>query len=269
VVRVLVAGQEWTSPDGRSVVRVVELSPERAVIERVLRPGTGKAGAHLHRDWLKSYEAVDGELRIQVGKEEPRLPRRRRDGAGAAWCRARRSLERECRHRSHAPPRQPSDAGGPRAVRDAGRATRGRAVGLTGRIHVATTRRRAARRTCGQLGCPASDPSPAGSPPGARRDRKGTRAPPGARLTALAERQMLLGRPPGGKYQACAMGANGESLRGATSRPGAFEIRERLSELRLHRTALSPARREPSRHNRKVQIMDPIRNSGLNPVPDR
>ncbi len=71
--RMLVAGQEWTSPDGRSVVRVVELSPERAVIERVLRPGSGKAGAHLHRDWLKSYEAVDGELRIQVGKEEPRL----------------------------------------------------------------------------------------------------------------------------------------------------------------------------------------------------
>ena len=70
---VLVTGQEWASPDGRSVVRVVELSPERAVIERVLRPGSGKAGAHLHRDWLKSYEAVAGELRIQVGKEEPRL----------------------------------------------------------------------------------------------------------------------------------------------------------------------------------------------------
>ena len=67
------AGQEWRSPDGRAAVRVVELSPERAVIERVLRPGSGKAGAHLHRDWLKSYEAVDGELRIQVGKEEPRL----------------------------------------------------------------------------------------------------------------------------------------------------------------------------------------------------
>lgn len=71
--RMLVAGREWTSPDGGSVVRVVELAPERAVIERVLRPGSGKAGAHLHRDWLKSYEAVDGELRIQVGKEEPRL----------------------------------------------------------------------------------------------------------------------------------------------------------------------------------------------------
>ena len=69
----LVAGQEWTSPDGRSVVRVVEVSSERAVIERVLRPGSGKAGAHLHRDWVKSYEAVDGQLRIQVGKEGPRL----------------------------------------------------------------------------------------------------------------------------------------------------------------------------------------------------
>ena len=48
------AGQEWRSPDGRSAVRVVELSPERAVIERVLRPGSGKAGAHLHRDWLRA-----------------------------------------------------------------------------------------------------------------------------------------------------------------------------------------------------------------------
>lgn len=67
------AGQEWRSPDARSAVRVVELSQERAVIERVLRPGSGKAGAHLHRDWLQSFEAVDGELRIQVGKEEPRL----------------------------------------------------------------------------------------------------------------------------------------------------------------------------------------------------
>jgi quercetin dioxygenase-like cupin family protein len=69
----LVGGEEWTSPDGRSVVRVVELSPERAVIERVLRPPSGKAGAHLHRDWLQSFEAVDGELSIQVGKEEPSL----------------------------------------------------------------------------------------------------------------------------------------------------------------------------------------------------
>ena len=69
----LVAGQEWTSPDGLSAVRVVELSSERAVIERVLRPGSGKAAAHLHRDWEKTYETVDGELRIQVGKEEPRL----------------------------------------------------------------------------------------------------------------------------------------------------------------------------------------------------
>lgn len=68
----LVAGQEWKSPDTRSAVRVIELSPERAVIERVLRPGSGKAAAHLHRDWLKSYESVEGELTIKVGKDRPR-----------------------------------------------------------------------------------------------------------------------------------------------------------------------------------------------------
>ena len=69
----LVSGQQWTSPDERSAVRVVELSSERAVIERVLRPGSGKAGAHLHRDWRHDFEAVDGELRVRVGKEGPRL----------------------------------------------------------------------------------------------------------------------------------------------------------------------------------------------------
>ena len=69
----LVPGQQWSSPDERSVVRVVELSSERAVIERVLRPGSGKAGPHVHRDWLQSFEAVDGELRIRVDKEVPRL----------------------------------------------------------------------------------------------------------------------------------------------------------------------------------------------------
>ena len=69
----LVAGQEWTSPDGRAAVRVIELSSERSVVERLLRPKSGKVGAHVHRDWTQRFEVVEGEARIRVGKEPPRL----------------------------------------------------------------------------------------------------------------------------------------------------------------------------------------------------
>lgn len=68
----LVAGQEWTSPDGLAAVRVIEVSPERSVVERLLRPMSGKATAHVHRDWTQRFEVVEGEARIRVGKEAPR-----------------------------------------------------------------------------------------------------------------------------------------------------------------------------------------------------
>lgn len=73
MVRVLVEGQEWTSPDGRSAVRVIEVSSERSVVERLLRPKSGKDTAHLHRDWTQRFEVVEGEARIRVGKEAPRV----------------------------------------------------------------------------------------------------------------------------------------------------------------------------------------------------
>ena len=69
----LVAGQEWTSLDGRAAVRVVEVSSERSVVERLLRPKSGKDTAHLHRDWTQRFEVVEGEARIRVGTEAPRL----------------------------------------------------------------------------------------------------------------------------------------------------------------------------------------------------
>jgi mannose-6-phosphate isomerase-like protein (cupin superfamily) len=69
---VLTAGQEWRSPDGRSAVRVVEVSSERAVFELVLRPGSGKAAPHLHRDFTQRFEALDGEIKVRVGKDPPR-----------------------------------------------------------------------------------------------------------------------------------------------------------------------------------------------------
>jgi uncharacterized RmlC-like cupin family protein len=70
---VLVAGQEWKSPDGLAAVRVIEMSSERSVMERLLRPRSGKADGHVHRDWAQRFEVVEGEARIRVGKEEPRL----------------------------------------------------------------------------------------------------------------------------------------------------------------------------------------------------
>ena len=69
----LVAGQEWTSPDGLAAVRVIEVSSERSVVERLLRPKSGKADAHVHRDWTQRFEVVEGEARVRVGKEAPRL----------------------------------------------------------------------------------------------------------------------------------------------------------------------------------------------------
>jgi mannose-6-phosphate isomerase-like protein (cupin superfamily) len=69
----LVAGQEWTSPDERAAVRVIEVSSERSVVERLLRPKSGKDTAHVHRDWTQRFEVVEGEAWIRVGKEAPRL----------------------------------------------------------------------------------------------------------------------------------------------------------------------------------------------------
>jgi len=59
-------GRTIGGPRGRAVARA---SGHRAGVAAGEWEGRGA----LHRDWLKSYEAVDGELRIQVGKEEPRL----------------------------------------------------------------------------------------------------------------------------------------------------------------------------------------------------
>jgi hypothetical protein len=52
---------------------VIELSSERSVIERLLRPKSGKAQGHVHRDWTQGFEVVEGEAWIRVGKEAPRL----------------------------------------------------------------------------------------------------------------------------------------------------------------------------------------------------
>ena len=68
----LVVGQEWTSPDGLSAVRVIEVFSERSVVERLLRPRSGKAKAHVHRDWTQGFEVVEGEAWIRVGKDAPR-----------------------------------------------------------------------------------------------------------------------------------------------------------------------------------------------------
>jgi quercetin dioxygenase-like cupin family protein len=70
---VLIAGQEWTSPDGQAAVRVIEVSSERSVVERLLRPRSGKAAGHVHCDWTQRFEVTEGEAWIRVGKEAPRL----------------------------------------------------------------------------------------------------------------------------------------------------------------------------------------------------
>jgi quercetin dioxygenase-like cupin family protein len=40
------------------------------VVERLLKPGKGRAGAHLHRDFVHSFEVLDGRLTLEVDGEE-------------------------------------------------------------------------------------------------------------------------------------------------------------------------------------------------------
>lgn len=53
-------------------MRVIEVSPDRAVVERLLRPGSGKAGGHIHRDWTQRFEVREGEVMVRVGRDAPR-----------------------------------------------------------------------------------------------------------------------------------------------------------------------------------------------------
>ena len=70
-------GTAWRNPRTGASLTVVEHTPEQAVIERRMRPGTGRTDAHVHRDFEQWWEAVEGELTCAVDGAE----RRTRPGA--------------------------------------------------------------------------------------------------------------------------------------------------------------------------------------------
>ena len=62
----------WRNPRTGASLTVVEYSPEQAVIERRMRPGTGRTDAHVHRDFEQWWEAIEGELTYAVDGAERR-----------------------------------------------------------------------------------------------------------------------------------------------------------------------------------------------------
>ena len=65
-------GTAWRNPRTGASLTVVEYSPEQAVIERRMRPGTGRTDAHVHRDFEQWWEAIEGELTYAVDGAERR-----------------------------------------------------------------------------------------------------------------------------------------------------------------------------------------------------
>jgi uncharacterized cupin superfamily protein len=65
-------GTAWRSPRTGASLTVIEYTPEQAVIERRMRPGTGRTDAHVHRDFDQWWEAVEGELSCAVDGVERR-----------------------------------------------------------------------------------------------------------------------------------------------------------------------------------------------------
>jgi mannose-6-phosphate isomerase-like protein (cupin superfamily) len=66
-------GTTYRSPRGAAYGRVVEHTPDRAVLERLMPPGTGKTDAHLHRDFAQVFEVVEGTASCSVDGAEGTL----------------------------------------------------------------------------------------------------------------------------------------------------------------------------------------------------
>src|SRR3712207_1773130 len=59
-------GTTWRNPRTGATLMVVEHTPQSMVVERLMRPGTGRTDAHVHRDFAQWWEAVEGELTCAV-----------------------------------------------------------------------------------------------------------------------------------------------------------------------------------------------------------
>jgi mannose-6-phosphate isomerase-like protein (cupin superfamily) len=59
------AEQTWTNRRTGAWVKASSVG-DNMVMERVIKPGTGKADAHLHLDYVESFEIIDGTATIEV-----------------------------------------------------------------------------------------------------------------------------------------------------------------------------------------------------------
>jgi mannose-6-phosphate isomerase-like protein (cupin superfamily) len=59
------AEHTWTNPRTGAWVKASAVG-DNMVMERVIKPGTGKADAHVHLDYVESFEIIDGTATIQV-----------------------------------------------------------------------------------------------------------------------------------------------------------------------------------------------------------
>jgi mannose-6-phosphate isomerase-like protein (cupin superfamily) len=67
------AGREFRNPRNGAVGRVIERTPERAVLERLMPPGTGRGQAHVHRDFEQRFEVVSGVATFALDGDERTL----------------------------------------------------------------------------------------------------------------------------------------------------------------------------------------------------
>jgi mannose-6-phosphate isomerase-like protein (cupin superfamily) len=59
------AERSWTNPRTGAWIKALSVGDD-AVIERVMKPHTGKADAHVHLDYLERFEIIDGTATIEV-----------------------------------------------------------------------------------------------------------------------------------------------------------------------------------------------------------
>jgi Mannose-6-phosphate isomerase len=62
----LPAGASYENPKSGARVEVIEMTPEVLRFERLYKPHTGRAGAHLHRDFTQSWELISGRGRFEL-----------------------------------------------------------------------------------------------------------------------------------------------------------------------------------------------------------
>src|SRR3954466_8265011 len=66
-------GRTFTNPRNGAYGKGVERAPERAVLERLMPPGTGRGQAHVHRDFSQVFDVVEGTAICSVDGSERTL----------------------------------------------------------------------------------------------------------------------------------------------------------------------------------------------------